>query len=120
MMRPPMGLQIPMPRPGSMDPSCRFPQQGAGILPGGPGMIGRPPMQGVYGPRAPMIINRMPGAPPQQPVIVMQPGQRPGTGGPPLVTILHKAYVLKYSFKINDFLLGSFGSWSTSCGSVLP
>jgi len=84
-MRPPMGLQIPMPRPGSMDPSCRFPQQGAGILPGGPGMIGRPPMQGVYGPRAPMIINRMPGAPPQQPVIVMQPGQRPGAGGPPLV-----------------------------------
>lgn len=94
MMRPPLGLQIPMPRPGPMDQSYRFPQQGTAIISGGPGMMGRPPMQGVYGPRgpvpgAPMMINRMPGGPSQQPVVVMQQGQRPGVppgaGGPPLV-----------------------------------
>ena len=92
MMRPPIGLPLPMPRGGPMDSSYRFPPQGSIILPGGPSGMSRPPMQITMGPRGhgpggPMVLGRMPGPPPhggvhpQQPVILMQQSQRPG--GPP-------------------------------------
>jgi hypothetical protein len=92
MMRPPMGLPLPMPHGGHMDGHYRFPPQGPVILSGGPGGMGRPPMQLSLGPRGPvpggpMMLGRMPGPPSQQSVIVMQQQQqqRPGTNGPPLV-----------------------------------
>jgi hypothetical protein len=100
MMRPPIGLPLPMPRGGHMDGPYRFPPQGHVILPGGPGGMGRPQMQIALGPRGPMpggqmILGRMPGPHPpggvhsQQSVLVMQPSQRhgvpPGANGPHLV-----------------------------------
>jgi len=98
MMRPPIGLPLPMPRGGPMDGPYRFPPQGHVILPGGPAGMGRPSMQITLGPRGPggpMVIGRMSGPPPpggvhpQQSVIVMpqsqRPGAPPGTNGPPLV-----------------------------------
>jgi len=89
MMRPPMGLPLPMPRGGPMDGPYRFPPQGSVILPGGPAGMARPQMQITLGPRGPMhggqmVLGRMPGPPPpgsihsQQPVILMQQSQRPG------------------------------------------
>lgn len=89
-----MGLRYPMPRGGPMDGSYRFPPQGPVLMPGGPGGMARPPMQLGMGPRGPvpggpMVIGRMPGAHPQQPVVIMQasqrPGMPPGPNGPPLV-----------------------------------
>ncbi len=96
MMRPPIGLPLPMPRGGPMDGPYRFQHQGPVILPGGPPGMSRPPMQISLGPRGPvpggqMVLGRMPGAPPpgvhpSQPVLVMQrPGMPPGANGPPLV-----------------------------------
>jgi cleavage and polyadenylation specificity factor subunit 6/7 len=96
MMRPPIGLPLPMPRGGPMDGPYRFSHQGPVILPGGPPGMARPPMQITLGPRGPvpggpMVLGRMPGAPPpgvhpSQPVLVMQrPGGPPGANGPPLV-----------------------------------
>jgi len=92
MMRPPMGLPLPMPRGGPMDGPYRFQPQGPVILPGGPGGMVRPQMQIALGPRGPvpggqMVLSRMHGPPPpggghpQQQVIIMQQPQRPG--GPP-------------------------------------
>ena len=88
MMRPPLGLPLPMPRSGPIDAIYRFPPQGPVILPGGPGSMPRPPMQVALGqrgpmPGGPMVLGRMPGPPPgsvhpQQPVIPMQQSQRPG------------------------------------------
>ncbi len=95
-MRPPIGLPLPMPRGGPMDGPYRFSHQGPVILPGGPPGMARPPMQITLGPRGPvpggpMVLGRMPGAPPpgvhpSQSVLVMQrPGGPPGANGPPLV-----------------------------------
>jgi len=69
MMRPPIGLPLPMPRGGPMDGPYRFQHQGPVILPGGPPGMSRPPMQISLGPRGPvpggqMVLGRMPGAPP--------------------------------------------------------
>ncbi len=96
MMRPPIGLPLPMPRGGHMDGPYRFPPQGSVILPGAPPGMARPQMQLALGPRGhvpggQMVLGRMPGPPPpgvhpQQSVLVMQrPGVPPGTNGPPLV-----------------------------------
>lgn len=96
MMRPPIGLPLPMPRGGHMDGPYRFPPQGPVMLPGAPPGMTRQPMQIALGPRGPvhggpMVLSRMPGPPPpgvhpQQPVLVMQrPGVQPGSNGPPLV-----------------------------------
>jgi hypothetical protein len=96
MMRPQIGLPLPMPRGGHMDGPYRFPPQGPVMLPGGPPGMGRPQMQIALGPRGPMhggplVLSRMPGPPPpgvhpQQPVLVMQrPGVQPGMNGPPHV-----------------------------------
>lgn len=96
MMRPPIGLPLPMPRGGPMDGAYRYPPQGPVILPGGPPGMVRPPMQMTLGPRGPvpggpMVLGRMPGAGPpgvhpSQSVLVMQrPGVPPGANGPPLV-----------------------------------
>ncbi|CAF0871590.1 unnamed protein product [Adineta ricciae] len=96
MMRPPVGLPLPMPRGGHMDGPYRFPHQGSIILPGAPPGIARPPMQVALGPRGhvpgnQLVLGRMPGPPlsgvhPQQSVLVMQrPGVPPGVNGPPLV-----------------------------------
>ncbi|CAF1075212.1 unnamed protein product [Adineta ricciae] len=87
MGHPQMGLPYPMPRGGPMDQSYRFPPQGPILLPGG---MGRPPMHMGHGPRGhlpvnPMVLSRMPGAHPQQPVVMMPPSQRPG-GVPPTAT----------------------------------
>ena len=69
MMRPPMGLPLPMPRGGPMDGPYRFPPQGPVMLPGAPPGMARPPMQIALGPRGPvpggpMVLGRMPGPPP--------------------------------------------------------
>ncbi|CAF1124062.1 unnamed protein product [Rotaria sp. Silwood1] len=96
MMRPPIGLPLPMPRAGPMDGQYRFPPQGPVILSGAPHGMPRQQMQLTLGPRghvpgSPMVLGRMPGPPPpgvhqQQPVLIMQrPGVPPGTNGPPLV-----------------------------------
>ncbi|CAF1349955.1 unnamed protein product [Rotaria sordida] len=96
MMRPPIGLPLPMPRAGPMDGPYRFPPQGPVILSGAPPGMPRQQMQLALGPRGhvpggPMVLSRMPGPPPpgvhpQQSVLVMQrPGLPPGTNGPPLV-----------------------------------
>jgi hypothetical protein len=100
MMRPPIGLPLPMHRGGPMDGQYRFPPQGSVILPGGPHGMARPPMQIALGPRGPMpggpmILGRMPGPPPpgvhpQQSVLIMQQQQQrsgmpPGTNGPPMI-----------------------------------
>lgn len=93
MMRPGLGLPLPMPRGGPMDAQYRFPPQGPVLLPGGPPGMGRGPMPMTLGPRpgGPMVIGRMPGPPPpgvhpQQPVLVMhRPGVPPGPNGPGLV-----------------------------------
>jgi len=96
MMRPPIGLPLPMPRGGHMDGPYRFSPQGPVILPGGPPGMARPPMQIALGPRGPvpggpMVLGRMPGPPPpgvhpSQSVLVMQrPGVPPGTNGLPHV-----------------------------------
>lgn len=86
MMRPTLGLPLPMPRGGPMDQPYRFPPQGPVLLPGGPpGAMARGPMQIQLGHRGPMpgnpmVLGRMPGPPPSgvhpsQSVVVMQ---RPG------------------------------------------
>lgn len=92
-MRPPIGLPLPMPR-GPMEGPYRFPpQQGPVML--SHGAIARPPMSIGLGPRGhvpggPMVIGRMqgphpPGVHPQQSVLVMQrPGVPPVSNGPPL------------------------------------
>ncbi|CAF2709850.1 unnamed protein product [Rotaria sp. Silwood2] len=96
MMRPPIGLPLPMPRGGHMDGPYRFPPQGPVILPGGPPGMPRQQMQLTLGPRGHvpsghMVLSRMPGPPPpgvhpQQSVLLMQrPGVPPGSNGPPLV-----------------------------------
>lgn len=96
MMRPPIGLTLPMPRGGPLDGSYRFPPQGPVILPGAPPGMTRQPMQIPLGPRGPlpgssMVLGRMAGPPPpgvhpQQSVLVMQrPGLPQGTNGPALV-----------------------------------
>lgn len=89
MMRPPLGLPLPMPRVGPMDGPYRFQPHGHIILPGGPAGMPRPPMQIALGPRglvpgAPIIPGRMPGPPtptgvhPQQPGLIVSQPQRPG------------------------------------------
>lgn len=96
MMRPPIGLPLPMPRGGPMDGPYRFSPQGPVLLSGGPPGMSRPPMQMSLGPRGPvpggqMVLSRMPGPPPpgvhpSQSVLVMQrPGGPPGSNGPPHV-----------------------------------
>ena len=96
MMRPPMGLPLPMPRGGPMDGHYRFPPQGQVIMSGPPSGMARPPMQITLGPRGPlpggpMVLGRMPGMPqaglhPQQPMLVMQrPGLPLGPNGAPMV-----------------------------------
>ncbi|CAF0737178.1 unnamed protein product [Adineta steineri] len=96
MARPQIGLPFQIPHGGPMDGPYRFSHQGSVILPGGPGGMVRPPMQMTLGPRGPMpggqmVLNRMPGLHPQQPVVVMrpppqqqqqqQPGMHPGSNG---------------------------------------
>jgi hypothetical protein len=96
MMRPPIGLPLPMPRGGHMDGPYRFPPQGPVLMPGAPPGMARPPMQITLGqrgpmPGGPMVLGRMPGSHPpgvhpSQSIIVMQrPGAPPGTNGPPHV-----------------------------------
>ena len=93
MMRPGLGLPLPMPRSGPMDAAYRFPHQGGVLLPGGPPGMNRGPMPMALGPRpgAPMVLGRMPGPPPpgvhpHQSVLVMQrPGIPPGANGPGLM-----------------------------------
>ncbi|CAF4419354.1 unnamed protein product [Rotaria socialis] len=96
MMRPPIGLPLPMPRGGPMDGPYRFSHQGPVLLPGGPPGMTRQPMPIALGPRGhipggPMLLSRMPGphppgVHPQQSVLVMQrPGGPPGNNGPPLI-----------------------------------
>ena len=83
-MRPPLGLQISMPRGVSINGSYRFPpHRGPVLLPRGPADMVRPGMPMNFDSRGPMVLGRMPGPP--QPVIIMQPSQRPGTNGPPLI-----------------------------------
>lgn len=92
MMRPSIGLPLPMPRAGPMDQAYRFQPQGPVLLPGGPGGMARGPMPITMGPRGPMpggpmVLSRMPGPapagvhPPQQVVVMQRPGVPPGTNG---------------------------------------
>lgn len=91
MMGQPMGLQLPMPRPGSMEQSYRFHPQVPVLLTGGPGGMNRPPMAMGMVPRvpvagAPLVISRMPGpAPPGSHLshgsMNMSGSPRPGVGG---------------------------------------
>jgi hypothetical protein len=94
MMRPPIGLPLPMPRGGHMDGPYRFQPQGPIMMSGAPHGMNRPPMQIALGPRGPvsggpMVLGRMsgphpPGVHQQQSVLVMQrPGGPPGMNGPP-------------------------------------
>lgn len=96
MMRPPMGLPLPMPRGGPMDGHYRFPPQGQVMMSGPPSGMSRPQMHIGLGSRGPlpgghMVLGRMPGIPPagihpQQSVLVMQrPGVPIGHNGAPMI-----------------------------------
>ncbi|UJR31780.1 hypothetical protein I4U23_019258 [Adineta vaga] len=100
-----MRLPFPMHRGGPMDGSYRFPPQGSVLLPGG---MAPSPMQmglGLRGPLPgnPMVLNRMPGAHPQQPVILMPSSQRPG--------LPHGA--------IGSCCSSARSTWSTRCSCLI-